>query len=200
MQQLQHGMRYGLVALVVLVIGALTLAQSGDATRQNPIILETNGVLQVGDDGLLGERIVWVAVLRNTGATITDDLRLTSTIRDELAIDSVIASTGTPVVDGQTVRVPLDGLAADEQVTVRITTTVRAANTIVNQTMCLQRVGVPDQCATSSTIPTTPVNQLPATGENPRWRDTLIVAGLLLAAVALYRALQMGAILDADYR
>ncbi len=200
MRQLQHGMRYGLVSLIVLLISTLALAQSGDETRQNPITLETNGVLQVGDDGLLGERIVWVAVLRNTGTTITDDLRLTSTIRDELAIDSVIVSTGTPVVDGQTVRVPLDGLAADEQVTVRITTTVRAANTIVNQTMCLQRAGAPDQCATSSTIPTTPVNQLPATGENPRWRDALIVAGLLLAAVALYRALQMGVILDADYR
>lgn len=144
--------------------------------------LDTGGLLLHGEQGLLGERIEWLSTIHNTSTTTGTNLVIMDTLPSELRIDRVESSSGTYLINGQTIVLALAELAPDDIVTLRIITTVLEQEKLVYNNLCLRADGLERSCINSPSLPTLTISKLPAAGETPRWRDSVIVFGLLLAA------------------
>lgn len=146
-------------------------SNTGSSAGTNPEIgvfdpaISKIGFLVPGQVGVTGEELEWIVTVSNTGNVIGNNVVVTDTLIDALQVDSVNAPNAIVGINGQTVTVTYPVLNIGEVQQFSIFTTVLEGVTVTN-TACINADNQgAEECSTS----TTPITQLPNTGETPFW-------------------------------
>lgn len=181
---------------VCLLLGILLLTLPAWTTAQGTIgfdpVISTIGFSEPRADD---NAVQWSVTVSNVGDAAGRNVTIVDTLPTALRIEDVRINTGTASIDGQTVTVVLPELAPDATVQFAIHATA-PDNPFVSNTACVTADNLPrEECASSL-----PVQALPATGEQPSWRQTLMLLGVLALATSLVMFTLAGAGLRAVLR
>lgn len=136
------------------------------------------GFLMPGQSGAAGEEIRWIVTVSNLSGVAGQNIVVSDTVANGLAINRVDAPGGTVSINGQTVSVSYPALNPGESVQFSIFTTALQGQIVLN-TACVNASNqAAEECATGSTI-----SQLPRTGETPFHYRALLLA--LIAGISL---------------
>jgi uncharacterized repeat protein (TIGR01451 family) len=165
-----------LLMFLLLIAGVAQPALAQQPERFTPVI---NKIGYVQEDDL-GTYIEWSITVSNIGQAPGQNVVITDTLPESLQIDDVRINTGTTSINDRTVSVTLEQLAAGETVQFMLITTPLGEPGVSN-TACVTAENLTQRkCATS-----TAVQMLPATGESPPWRRTLMILGLMALSTSL---------------
>jgi len=139
------------------------------------------GLLLPGQLGIIGERLLWEITVTNPSSVVGTGVIFTDTLRPELQVNNVTTSRGTGSISGQTVTVNIGTVNPGDVINITIDTTVLQSNITVDNTACVTSDSGITKCVTSNSIQTTLITELPATGEQPWWRNWLI--GIVVLSV-----------------
>ena len=169
----------------VLFLGSILLVLSITATNI-PVLAQQTGVFNSVEPtysitaeplfALPGDVVSWYITLQNEDATqATGQIEFSDLIPAEMEIQSVQASLGEAMIQGQSVQYSLQRLEPQTSATIEIVTQIRPS------------VSVPftlTNRVSNARAQVLSVQTLPLTGETPWWRSLLILlaAGVVTAA------------------
>lgn len=165
------------------IIGTGSSASSPSSFQVIDPAISKIGYLQPGQTGVLGEQIVWVISVQNTGNVPLTNVIVTDTLIPALQIDSVDAPGAIVNISGQTVTVTYAILNIGETRSFTITTTVLAGVEISNLA-CVTSING-EFCVTGVLI-----QELPRTGDTPPLMIQLrylLIAGLIAIMTFRFR-------------
>jgi uncharacterized repeat protein (TIGR01451 family) len=137
---------------------------------------------------LPGDHVTWTMIVSNPGSTAATNVVVTDTMPNEVEILAVSSSSGTVTFSGQTVTFNQAVLGPGQALTIEVLTRVRAGAVppySIHNLAALTNAENPNPRYAQATL--VGAATLPATGESPwnRWRDSLLVLGLLASGLAL---------------
>lgn len=120
------------------------------------------------------QQIDWVIEVSNSSGVEGTDIRIVSRLPATLAPARVSASKGEVTIDEQIVTVRFPTLQPDEKILITITTDILSSVNHRNS-VCFYAANL----ETAQCVNAVAIGQLPATGETPIWRSTMMLTAFV---------------------
>ncbi|MGB1287160.1 MAG: GEVED domain-containing protein, partial [Aggregatilineales bacterium] len=135
-----------------------------------------------------GDTVNWTIRVSNPHSVALPDVKFVDTVPGSLDVLSAVTSAGIVTVNGQTVNFAINDISPGDTVTIIVQTRVRAITSaeealIENVAILLEPY---EDCECSAKAQLVVVNELPATGETPWWRQTALVTILIVMSAGVY--------------